>query len=282
MSGKPAAFRTSSNPRFNAFVPVSLKRYANAALRKLSADSPVTVHTGGIAAGRKRCSMPRNEDYMPTTPAKFDPYYKNIVQYVSDKTSGANPDWTHIPQTARTELVTRYTAWNAAYGPTLKPTVTKQEKDEMWRVFAASKKYLRGFVNAWLRYHPDVTDDDREKMGLHVPNPKPTPTPDPATRPEFNIRVKDVRALTVDFRDEGSESRARPKGMGGAVIHWVVMDHPAASTDELVKSYLATRTPYTIVFTDEERGKIVSIAMQWQNRKGRKGKFSEIQTAIIP
>jgi hypothetical protein len=226
--------------------------------------------------------MSSKEDYIPSNPAKFDAFFKNIVQYVSDKTSGATPAWTHIPQAARTELVTRYTAWNAAYGPTLKPTCTKQERDEMKRVLKISRKYLRGFVNAWLRYHPDVTDDDREKMGLHIPDPTPTPTPDPSTRPEFNIKIKDVRTLSIPFHDEGSESRAKPKGMGGAVIHWVVLDHPAVNVKELTESVLATRTPHTLVFTDGERGKIVSIAMQWQNTKGRKGTFSEIQSAIVP
>jgi hypothetical protein len=226
--------------------------------------------------------MSTSTDYIPSNPAKFDAFFKNIVQYVSDKCSGATPAWTHIPQAALTELVAKYAAWSAAYGPTLKPTCTKQERDEMRRVLKISQKYLRGFVNAWLRYHPAVTNDDKEKMGLHIPDPTPTPASDPTTRPEFNIKVKDIRTLSLLFHDEGSERRAKPKGIGGAVIRWIVQDHPAVNVRELTNSFLATRTPYTMVFTDEERGKIVSIAMQWQNRKGRKGSFSEIQSAIVP
>jgi hypothetical protein len=70
--------------------------------------------------------------------------------------------------------------------------------------------------------------------------------------------------------------------MDGAVVSFVVKDTAAASTGELTRSFLATRTPFTLEFTDEERGKIVSVALQWQNEKGRKGGFSEIQSTIIP
>jgi hypothetical protein len=43
-----------------------------------------------------------------------------------------------------------------------------------------------------------------------------------------------------------------------------------------------TRSPYTITFEEEERGKSVYIALRWQNKKGKKGPFTVIQSAIIP
>jgi hypothetical protein len=33
---------------------------------------------------------------------------------------------------------------------------------------------------------------------------------------------------------------------------------------------LATRTPFTLTFSDEERGKYLSVAITWQNEKGGK------------
>jgi hypothetical protein len=35
-------------------------------------------------------------------------------------------------------------------------------------------------------------------------------------------------------------------------------------------------------FHEQERGKTVYIAIQWQNEKGEKGPFSAIQSAIVP
>jgi hypothetical protein len=219
---------------------------------------------------------------MPSRPEEFHALFRNIVRYVDEKCRGAAPAWTHIPQAALTELDARFAAWEAAYGPTLKPSCFRQERHEMKRVLRISKMYLRGFINAWLRYHPAVTSDDKAKMGVPVRSQVSSPIPVPPTRPEFTIRVKDVRTLALVFRDQGSKSRARPYGVSGAVIRWAILDHAPADIGELVNAVLATRSPHVFVFNDEDRGKTVYFAMQWQNGKGQQGKPGEIQWAVVP
>jgi hypothetical protein len=147
---------------------------------------------------------------------------------------------------------------------------------------AAGTKIIRAFTNEFIRYSTAVSVEDKRSLGVHIPDPTPTPIPDPKTRPEFGLRVADIRKIRGDFRDQGSESKARPYGMDGAVVSFAVADAAVTSTGGLTRSFLATRTPFTLEFTDEERGKIVSVALQWQNEKGRKGGFSEIQSTIIP
>jgi hypothetical protein len=225
--------------------------------------------------------MLHKRDYIPQGDAEYDKYFKNIVQYVAQKCGGANPAWTHIPQAARTAQADDYAAWYTAYAVTFLPH-TPQETAEKNRQKKRTKKNLRAFIKAYLRYHPAVTNEDRDNCGIPNDNPTRTPVPVPATRPEFSIVVKDIRTLSLPFHDQGTESQAIPYGFDGAVIRWVVMDRPAASVKELTESHLATRSPYTLVFTDEDRGKIVSIAMWWQNEKGQKGNPSEIQSTIVP
>jgi hypothetical protein len=70
--------------------------------------------------------------------------------------------------------------------------------------------------------------------------------------------------------------------MNGAVISWDILDAPPANASLLRNTALATRTPHILTFGEEDRGKTVYIAMQWQNEKGHRGKFSEIQWAVIP
>jgi hypothetical protein len=41
-------------------------------------------------------------------------------------------------------------------------------------------------------------------------------------------------------------------------------------------------TPHVLEFTEEERGKTVYVAICWQNEKGQKGPWSEIENAIVP
>jgi hypothetical protein len=109
-----------------------------------------------------------------------------------------------------------------------------------------------------------------------------TPIPAPTTYPEFFVKVKDIRALEVHFRVMGSASRGRPYGYNGAVIYYGVLDSSPAGPDELRHSLLATKTPYPLTFTEAERGKHVYIALAWQNEKGQKGPFSQIEGAFIP
>ncbi|MDR0695132.1 MAG: hypothetical protein LBF81_07535, partial [Prevotellaceae bacterium] len=65
-------------------------------------------------------------------------------------------------------------------------------------------------------------------------------------------------------------------------IIYDVLDAPPAGVSALARNVLATRTPYILEFTDEERGKTVYVAICWQNEKGEKGPWSEIESAIIP
>jgi hypothetical protein len=225
--------------------------------------------------------MSHKQDPVPQSDGSYDRYLKNIVQYVAEQCGGASPRWTHIPQAARTAQAEDYAAWYTAWAVTFKPH-TPQETAEKNRQKARTKKNLRAFIKAYLRYHPAVTNEDRDNMGIPNDDPTRSPVPPPETRPDFDIVVKDIRTLSLPFHDQGTESRAIPYGFDGAVVRWVVMDRPATSVKELTESHLATRSPFTLVFTDEERGKIVSIAMQWQNKKGQKGKPSEIQSTIVP
>ena len=80
----------------------------------------------------------------------------------------------------------------------------------------------------------------------------------------------------------GSNSKAKPYGTTGAIIACAVLDAPPAHPGALTRSILATRTPYILEFTEEERGKTVFIAICWQNKKGERGPWSEIESAIVP
>jgi hypothetical protein len=106
--------------------------------------------------------------------------------------------------------------------------------------------------------------------------------PVPKSLPELDIDVVDFRRLKVIFHDMGSDSKAKPYGVNGAVIVYAVLNAPPADVNALAHSVLATRTPHILEFTEEERGKTVYIAICWQNEKGERGPWSEIGSAIVP
>jgi hypothetical protein len=61
------------------------------------------------------------------------------------------------------------------------------------------------------------------------------------TTAPYIIDVLDFRRLKVVFHDMGSESKAKPYGVNGAVIVYAVLDAPPADVDALTRSLLAKR-----------------------------------------
>jgi hypothetical protein len=224
--------------------------------------------------------MAHTKDYIPSNDADFNNFFKYLNQYVAQKCSGATPEWTHIPQAARTVMADSYIAWYTAYANTLKPhsKVETEAKNDAKKASAAD---IRPFVNQYLRY-PPVTNEDRTAMGIPNRDTVRTPVPVPATFPEFSVEVKAIRRLDIHFREQGSEGKAKPYGYDGAVIFWATRDTPPATPEELTKSELATRTPHTLIFDETLRGKTVYIALRWQNEKGQKGPWSDVKTALVP
>jgi hypothetical protein len=146
----------------------------------------------------------------------------------------------------------------------------------------AFKKGIRQFVREYLTNNHLITDNDRERMEIPVHDSTRTPIPVPTTVPELFIHIARTRSLTVEFKDSGSESKSKPYGVNGAVIIYDILDTPPTAHAQLTRNVLATRTPHVLDFLEAERGKIVYLAICWQNEKGEKGHWSDIQNAIVP
>jgi hypothetical protein len=227
------------------------------------------------------------EEYMakkliPSCGQKYNQFFLTVVQYVTKMTS-APKEWTHIPDTEVTALSAAYADWYTGYARTLKPH-TPADTAAMHAGYDRSKPVLSRFIQVWFRGFPEiVTAEHLLNMGISPIDDEHSPIGKPKTRPVFYVKVRDTRLLAVHFRDEGSESKARPYGMNGAVISVGILDHPPVSPDELgSRTELATRTPHLLHFEEEDRGKTVYLAMQWQNESGVRGDYTEIQSAVVP
>jgi hypothetical protein len=228
--------------------------------------------------------MPTKIRYLPTNHGKFDLFYRNTMQYVEQKTTnlatGTSAEWKHIPIEAQDALTAEYADWNTAYSLTLKPHSPLETRGKQ-NAYKKASKYLRGFINQYLRF-PPVTDQDRLALGVPSPSLTRTSKNPPAEKVDFFFRLKDVRQLEVSFKVRGATSRAKPHGYHGAVIAWDLLDKAPARHAELTRHVTATRTPYTLEFDEAERGKPVYVAVCWQNAKGQNGAWTVMQSAIVP
>jgi hypothetical protein len=145
------------------------------------------------------------------------------------------------------------------------------------------EKRLRQVVKEYLTFNHEVTDEDRDGLGLPIYKETRTPTPVAITYPDFDIDSSTIRRLTIHFYDQGQKkSKAKPAGQHGAEIRWVISDTPVVDVKDLTHSAFDTRTPFTLEFEGHERGKTVYFCLCWENTRGEKGPWSEIQSAIIP
>jgi hypothetical protein len=216
-------------------------------------------------------------DCFPTKDADFAEWIQNFAELCT-----ANQAKWGLPLEETTKICTAIVEYKSAYELAIGPTATKADILLKNEEKIALKKAIREFKRRYIDPNKAITDPDRERLRLPIHDIKPTPIPPPSSVPEFEFTYPGARRLDVHFKDFGSASKAKPKGVAGAVIMYEVRDVPPLNQEALLHSIFTGRTPHHFEFKEEERGKIFYAALFWQNAKGDRGPWSEIQSAIIP
>ncbi|MDR2618236.1 MAG: hypothetical protein LBC62_05130, partial [Treponema sp.] len=173
-------------------------------------------------------------------------------------------------------------AWHTAYEATLFPHTPAQTlaKDE---ARAAAEAVVRPCVGQWLMWK-QVTNQEREDMGVHNKKARREQIPAPATVPELSPKAGNPRQVFIHYRDKGSARRGKPADVHGIEIKWDYRTEPPTDIDQdLVNSSFDTKTPLILDFKESDRGKRIYLAGRWEiEREGVKGKFGDIVTTIVP
>ena len=215
---------------------------------------------------------------IPNKDADFNVAQENISSTASEKRIPWKLDgeWLDISLLPAREI------WTEQYAKYLIPTtrthVITFGKNEARKNY---EKLLRKLVRN-LQSNPRVTEDDLKQMNITIPSTKRLPTPVPVTYPLVSIDSSVICRLGVHFRDSGSTSNAKPRGVHGAEIKWGIAialpNDPAA----LPNSSFDTNSPLVLEFTEDDRGKIAHFCLRWENTLEAKGPWGEIATAIVP
>ncbi|MDR1506839.1 MAG: hypothetical protein LBI67_07015 [Treponema sp.] len=219
-------------------------------------------------------------DYVPANDGAFNNWFKFLNQYVAAKCTGQSPEWTHIPEAARTVLTDAYAAWYTVYSVTLSPhtPVDTEAKNDAKK---AAKAVIRPFVNQYLRF-PPVTDEDRTALGIPNHDTMPTPVPKPKDIPEVEAQTPKPRVLSFRFRRDTMKRWGKPDDVHGMELVWVISDTPPEETDDLIHSSFATKSPLVLDFKESERGRKVYYAVRWETGTVKKGDFSDILQVFVP
>ncbi|MDR2176625.1 MAG: hypothetical protein LBP20_01105 [Treponema sp.] len=224
--------------------------------------------------------MGRNSDYVPSRGADFDGWLENLVNYVTEKTGGSSPVWTHIPQSLVSGLSAAYTTWHAAYEKTLgaHTSVDTEAKSDARK---AATAFVRPFVQQYLMF-PPVTNEDRTAMRLSNKDTTRTPITVPGTRPV----ITDIRALggyqiQIHFRDETRpDSRAVPYGCNGCLLNYTWSRERITDVAALKETQLMTRSPWIITLPPEAQTAFLSCAPRWQC-KGDTGPWGDVKHVVV-
>ena len=168
-------------------------------------------------------------------------------------------------------------AWDVYKNPVTRTSLIVAEKKEK----RANYQKLLSILVRNMKVNTRLTDEDRRHAGIVLDDRIPTPVPKPSTYPVAAVDTSMSRCLTVRFRDSGGASAAKPYGVHGSEIRWVIADD-APGIEQLVNSGFVTRSPHRLSFSDAERGKKVWLCLRWQNKRGENGRWGGIVDAIIP
>jgi hypothetical protein len=217
----------------------------------------------------------RTKDYLPSNVLEF----QNKVHNIRAKVAANYKRW-DISAAASSQLDPLIAAFDAAVtaseNPQTRTPAAVRKRDE---ARAALEQVLRPFIQGRLEHNLLVTEDDLISMGLPVHDRKPTPPKPPEDKPVFSVQPLSEGIIGIIF---GGKQHAKPEDVHGLEVRWLISDTPPIDWSELIHSEFATRSPLKLAFEGHDRGKRIYIAGRWENSRGEKGPWTEIQSAIIP
>jgi len=217
-------------------------------------------------------------DWLPTKQADILAMAKTWIEVLTE--GNRWEDWDFLESEFQ-ELKRLYAEARFAFDQNNSASRGPVTAEALRRTLAALTAHMR-----WIRqrrlFSPPLTSDDLISLKLR---PRDNTRTEHFTVPElvdFVIHVHEARQLVVDFWIMGAANKAKPPMYDGAVIIWGILDAEPANNEQLTHHTMASKTPHTLSFSPEERGKTVWMALAWQNERGNTGNWSNYQSAIVP
>jgi hypothetical protein len=216
------------------------------------------------------------KDFIPTTDRKFRDFSDNFFNVCAANAAAFNLS---EPVMTRLDDLTSDFAQklSAATNPQTRGVRTVFEKDECKKVLVAEIRKIARQVNGLM----DVSNDQRQALGLNVRDTTPTRVPVPSVAPY--VRITDAKSGQIHFelRQDG-DLRAKPDGVADALVFTFVGENPPADPRQWVYCMTTGKTNCTTAFPEGSGGKKVWVAAFWTNSKGQNGPSSVPVSVDLP
>jgi hypothetical protein len=216
-------------------------------------------------------------DYIPSSDAEFDAWTRNFIgNVIADAPAlGLSTAQVTSLQTAQDDWGLKFPASNAAQSAM---NSAVQAKNDSRRGYEDLVRALANIIQS----SPQVTDAQRQSLGITVRSTTRTVAAAPTSRPLATIDTSQRLRHTINFVDEATPtSRAKPGGVQGCEI-WMKVGEPApAGPNDVHYLALDTRTPYTVEFEAADAGKTAYYMLRWMSTRAETGPWSATVSGTI-
>ena len=220
------------------------------------------------------------KDYVPQSNAGFNGWQNSYVAYIVANASalGIAPSDVAKLQSAQADWNNKYTSnieiQNAAHGAI-------ESRNESQDTFVTIIRQLTRGVQA----RAETTDNQREGLGITVPDRTKTPLSEQIVQtespPVIKARCTSPKQVRIDWRPSavGTDSEAKPKGIDGVAIWYAEGGIP---TDNAEWRFLAldTNSPY-IHSVGNDATVTLAYKAQWFDKRKRMGAFGNPVTVAV-
>jgi hypothetical protein len=222
----------------------------------------------------------KHEYYMPQGAHDFRGWAKNFVEVAQ-----ANKTLFGFTDAELTPLSTGVTTLDAAIVKADGEMATKEDIRHKNTVLKNTRDLFRSFVNTRVNYNDKIDDDSRANLRTHIRDTTHTSIPVPADLVRLRVSPLEGHGHRIDFVSAATGKKAIPYGLNGVVLACKILEDgepvPAAG-EELPDTELMTSSPHVKDYPPNLAGKRAAYSAAWQNEKGEKGHFSDVQVHIIP
>jgi hypothetical protein len=222
-------------------------------------------------AKKKKATAPAKAKTIPAGDAEFHLFQLNFMTlvmkfmlkwgldqaFINDTVTPAKEEWNH--------------SWAAYQNPHTRTEDITARKKLARKVY---EKYLRILVGI-IKLLPTVSDLEREEAGIVPDSPSSKKPAVIKATPSLTFDLDTIRRILVGFG-------AKPVDVHGLEILVKVGGAKPEKIEEFHHSYFVTRTPYELVFDEDQRFIVVYIIARYEGTVGQKGPWSVIYTVVIP
>jgi hypothetical protein len=126
---------------------------------------------------------------------------------------------------------------------------------------------------------------DAERIDLNIaPNARTAHAKIPVTdtSPVVEVDTSEPMRVVVTVKEKGKKDIGKPDGGRMWEERWIVADEYTSDIEKLTNFAAHSTSRIEKVFTQEQRGKVLLLAVRWVSPSGEEGKWSVIIAVYIP